>query len=60
MPATPQPAPPQTSGWRFRPRLTLQTLTLGDGLLGMQAQGRFGPRGPQVTLARVDWTYTGP
>lgn len=44
--------------WRFRPRLTLQTLTRGDGLLGMQSHGRFGPRGPQVTLARVDWTYT--
>lgn len=43
--------------WRFRPRLTLQTLTRGDGLLGMTAHGRFGPRGPQVTVARVDWTY---
>ncbi len=47
----------ETSAWRFRPRLTLQTLTRGDGLLGMQAHGRFGPRGPQVTVARVDWTY---
>ncbi|MBI2734115.1 MAG: DEAD/DEAH box helicase [Aquabacterium sp.] len=60
MPATSQPAQPPCSGWRFRPRLTLQTLTRGDGLLGMQAHGRFGPRGAQVTLARVDWTYTGP
>ncbi|WP_290674229.1 DEAD/DEAH box helicase [Aquabacterium sp.] len=46
--------------WHFRPRMTLHTLTRGDGLLGMQAQGRFGPRGPQVTVARIDWTYTGP
>lgn len=46
--------------WRFRPRLTLQTLTRGDGLLGMQAHGKLGPRGPQVTVARVDWTYAGP
>jgi len=41
----------------MRPRLTLQTLGRGDGLLGMQAHERFGPRGPQVTLARIDWTY---
>ncbi|MGC4059371.1 MAG: DEAD/DEAH box helicase [Aquabacterium sp.] len=46
--------------WRFKPRLTLQTLTRGDGLLGMTAHARFGPRGHQVTLARIDWTYTGP
>ncbi len=59
-PPTSQPAQPLSSGWRFRPRLTLQTLTRGDGLLGMQAHGRFGPRGAQVTLVRVDWTYTGP
>jgi superfamily II DNA or RNA helicase len=48
-----------SASWRFKPRLTLQTLTRGDGLLGMTAHGRFGPRGPQVTLARIDWTYTG-
>lgn len=46
--------------WRFKPRMTLQTLSRGDGLLGMQTNGRFGPRGPQVTVVRVDWTYTGP
>lgn len=46
------------SPWRFRPRLTLRTLGRGDGLLGMLAQGRFGPRGGQVTVARVDWTYS--
>jgi superfamily II DNA or RNA helicase len=46
--------------WRFRPRLTLQTLTRGDGLLGMQGHGAFGPRGAQVSLARVDWTYAHP
>jgi len=44
---------------RFRPRLTLQTLGRGDGLLGMKPSGPFGPRGPQVTLVHVDWTYTG-
>jgi superfamily II DNA or RNA helicase len=42
---------------RFRPRLTLQTLTRGDGLLGMRAAPGFGPRSGQVTVARVDWTY---
>lgn len=42
---------------RFRPRLTLQTLTRGDGLLGMKPGGPFGPRGDSVTVARVDWTY---
>jgi len=41
----------------FHPRLTLMTLGRGDGLLGMQPQGRMGPRGDSVTLARVDWTY---
>jgi superfamily II DNA or RNA helicase len=43
---------------RFRPRLTLQTLSRGDGLLGLRATDGFGPRGAQVTLARVDWTYS--
>ena len=42
----------------FRPRLTLQTLTRGDGLLGLRAMPGFGPRGAQVTVARVDWVYT--
>src|SRR4051812_40546185 len=45
-----QPAP-------FRPRLTLQTLTRGDGLLGLRAMQGFGPRSAQVTVARIDWTY---
>ncbi|WP_411883917.1 DEAD/DEAH box helicase [Polaromonas sp. YR568] len=49
-PASPVPG-------RFRPRLTLQTLTRGDGLLGMKPSGPFGPRGDSVTVARVDWTY---
>ncbi len=43
---------------RFRPRLTLQTLTRGDGLLGLKPEGPFGPRGDSVTIARVDWVYT--
>jgi superfamily II DNA or RNA helicase len=42
----------------FRPRLTLQTLTRGDGLLGLRAMDGFGPRGAQLTVARVAWTYT--
>jgi superfamily II DNA or RNA helicase len=48
----------ETVPGRFRPRLTLQTLTRGDGLLGLRAAPGFGPRGAQVTVARVDWTYT--
>jgi len=43
---------------RFRPRLTLQTFSRGDGLLGMRPEGPFGPRGGSVTVARIDWTYT--
>lgn len=42
----------------FRPRLTLQTLSRGDGLLGMRAAPGFGPRSGGVTVARVVWTYT--
>jgi superfamily II DNA or RNA helicase len=42
---------------RFHPRLTLQTLTRGDGLLGMRPSGPFGPRGGSVTVAQVDWIY---
>ncbi|MES3013984.1 MAG: DEAD/DEAH box helicase [Pseudomonadota bacterium] len=41
----------------FVPRLTLQTLTRGDGLLGLRAMSGFGPRGAQLTVAQVDWTY---
>ncbi|WP_420475453.1 DEAD/DEAH box helicase [Noviherbaspirillum sp. ST9] len=43
---------------RFRPRLTLQTLTRGDGLLGMRPSGPFGPRGASVTVAQIDWLYS--
>jgi superfamily II DNA or RNA helicase len=42
---------------RFRPRLTLQTLTRGDCLLGLRATPQFGPRGAQLTVAQIDWTY---
>ncbi|MED5621489.1 DEAD/DEAH box helicase [Ideonella sp. BN130291] len=41
----------------FRPRLTLQTLTRGDGVLGLRAVPGFGPRGAKVTVAEVHWTY---
>ena len=41
----------------FRPRLTLQTFTRGDGLLGLRAMEGFGPRSTQATVATVDWTY---
>jgi superfamily II DNA or RNA helicase len=39
------------------PRLTLQTLTRGDGLLGLRARDGFGPRSAQLSVARIDWTY---
>ena len=45
---------------RFVPRLTLQTLTRGDGLLGLRGIDGFGPRSTQLTVARIDWTYTTP
>ena len=41
----------------FRPRLTLQTLTRGDGLLGLRAVPGSGPRSTQVTVAQAHWTY---
>ncbi|HTD03975.1 DEAD/DEAH box helicase [Undibacterium sp.] len=41
----------------FRPRITLQTLGRGDGLLGMRPSGGFGPRGGSVTVAQIDWLY---
>ena len=56
MPATPSTTETPTPGF-FRPRLTLQTLTRGDGLLGMRGMDGFGPRSTQLTVARVDWTY---
>jgi len=58
-PAEPPPPPPQDESvpGRFRPRLTLMTLGRGDGLLGLQPQGKLGPRGDSVTLAQFDWTY---
>ena len=45
---------------RFQPRLSLQSLGRGDGLLGMKPDGPFGPRGGTVTVARVEWRYHGP
>ena len=41
----------------FQARLTLHTLTRGDGLLGMRAHGLFGPRGAPLTVAQIDWVY---
>ncbi len=42
----------------FRPRITLQTLGRGEGLLGMKPSGKFGPRGGSVTVVQIDWLYT--
>ena len=42
----------------FRPRLTLRTLSRGDGLLGLAPSGILGPRGDAVTVAHIDWVYT--
>ncbi len=39
------------------PRLRLRTLTRGEGLLGSRAVAGFGPRGAQLTVAEVAWTY---
>jgi len=47
---------PEVQG-RLRPRLTLQTLSRGDGVLGLRPGGLFGPRGGNVTVAQLDWTY---
>ncbi|MBX3623152.1 MAG: DEAD/DEAH box helicase [Rhizobacter sp.] len=47
-------APPAA---RFQPRLTLQTLGRGQGLLGLRPSGPFGPRGPEVTVAQITWAY---
>lgn len=44
---------------RFSPRLTLQTLGRGDGLLGLAPTGAMGPRGPEVTVVWIDWVYLG-
>ena len=44
----------------MRPRLRLRTLTRGEGLLGSRAVAGFGPRGAQLTVAEVAWTYTPP
>jgi superfamily II DNA or RNA helicase len=57
--SAPSAAPVESAvSGQFRPRLTLQTLTRGDGLLGMKPSGPFGPRGDSVTVVLVDWTYT--
>ena len=41
----------------FRPRITLQTLGRGDGLLGLKPHGKLAARGDSVTLVQIDWTY---
>ncbi len=51
-----EPGIPDLAG-HFRPRITLQTLHRGDGLLGMKPSGDFGPRGGSVTVAEIDWMY---
>ena len=50
-------ATPEGVHGQFAPRITLMTLTRGDGLLGLQPQGALGPRADSVTLAQFDWTY---
>ena len=55
--ATSGPPSAHPPGARFQPRLTLRTLGRGDGLLGLRPNGPFGPRGPQVTVARISWLY---
>ncbi|HEY0820530.1 MAG TPA: DEAD/DEAH box helicase [Rhizobacter sp.] len=50
---------PASSPAHFQPRLTLQTLNRGHGLLGLRPSGPFGPRGPEVTVARITWVYRG-
>jgi len=54
----PKPRAPPATPDHLRPRLILQTLTRGDGLLGLRAAPGFGPRGAQLTVARIAWTYT--
>jgi hypothetical protein len=44
---------PPSDPHAFHPRLMLQTLARGDGLLGMRAHGLFGPRGGMVTVAKA-------
>ena len=51
--------PPAPGEFRFQPRLTLQTLGRGEGLLGLRPGGRIGPRATPVTVAFIDWTYLG-
>ena len=46
-----------TTPGQFRARLSLQTLSRGDGFLGLRARAGFGPRSSQLTVARVTWTY---
>ena len=57
-----KPGPPNSH--QHAPRLLLQTLDRGDGLLGLRPCGPvlppartplFGARGPQVTVARLEW-----
>ena len=43
---------------QFRARLTLQTLSRGDGFLGLRAREGFGPRSSQLTVAKITWAYT--
>ena len=43
-----------------QPRLSLQTLGRGDGLLGLMAFAPSGARGPSVTVAQLDWPTAPP
>lgn len=57
MPTAPHPSDAGKADIVFQPRLTLRTLTRGDGLLGLRPSGPFGPRGGEVTVALVTWHY---
>ncbi len=52
-----EPTEPGTVIGQFRPRITLQTLGRGEGLLGLKPHGKLAARAGSVTLVQVDWTY---
>ena len=57
MPPASRPPAIENAEAVFQPRLTLRTLSRGDGLLGLRPAGAFGPRGGAVTVVLVTWHY---